>query len=50
MIIIEGANNSQKDWDDFWYNSKEVPVESIRKELKDQKVVDIRAWRTLHNY
>ena len=60
--MTENVTNSQKDWDDFWYNSKDItPVKSINKTGNVQCFVDneevdcttwkpIQPWRTLRNY
>ena len=61
-IMIEDVTNSPKDWDDFWYNSKDITPTKVSSKSDnvrcyiDNEEVDCRTWeyikphRTIHNY
>ena len=61
-IMIEDVTNSPKDWDDFWYNSKDITPTKVSSKSDnvrcyiDNEEVDCQTWeyikphRTIHNY
>lgn len=41
--VIIRHDSTEKDWEDFWYNSEDLMEHR-------GKVIHINRWRTLHNY
>ena len=41
--VIIKHDGMEKDWEDFWYNSEDLMEHR-------GKVINLKRWRTLHNY